>query len=365
MTNPANGGLVAGAAEWVRDHGGAGAVRWAENLWYTHHAPPKGGRPKRGAIPLPGPSTTSTTAAQGPAIPQLPLPAPIQPIAASPAPGEGQWHADGREVEGIPAVEEAFLRPDPVHTSTVVGVAWMDTKLLSAQLWSGSYIPGGGPWHYTAPVGPQAAISLVAAFNSGFRMKDANGGYYSEGRTVYPLRTGAASFVVYRNGDATVGQWGRDVTMTPDVVAVRQNLDLLVDGGRPVPGLDANDNSKWGYTLGNQVYVWRSGLGVTADGALVYVGGPGMNITTLADVLVRAGAVRAMELDINTAWVNLCTYQPSSPAGEADPANGSTLVQGMSGGTWRYFESWSRDFVTMSARAGLAGGASSNGSAAG
>ena len=80
--------------------------------------------------------------------------------------------------------------------------------------------------------------------------------------------------------------------------------------GQPVPGLNAADTTRWGATLGDQVYVWRSGLGVTADGALVYVGGPGLNITDLADLLVRAGAVRAMELDINTDWVNFSTYTP-------------------------------------------------------
>ena len=110
---------------------------------------------------------------------------------------------------GVPAVYEAFLRPDAVHTSLVVGVAWMDTKLLSATLYSGSYIPGGGPYKYTAPVQPSAARSLVAAFNAGFRMHDANGGYYTEGKTIIPLRNGAASFVIYRNGTATVGAWGR------------------------------------------------------------------------------------------------------------------------------------------------------------
>ena len=75
-----------------------------------------------------------------------------------------------------------------------------------------------------------------------------------------------------------------------------------------MPGLHANDTTQWGFTLGNAVYVWRSGLGVTADGALVYVGGPGLNITDLANLLVDAGAVRAMELDINTDWVNFSTY---------------------------------------------------------
>ncbi|HVA08705.1 MAG TPA: hypothetical protein VNG12_18380, partial [Acidimicrobiales bacterium] len=166
----------------------------------------------------------------------------------------------------------------------------MDTTLLSATLYSGSFIPGLGPWHDTAPVSSSAAGRLVAAFNSGFRMQDAHGGYYSEGRTVLPLRQGDASIVVYGDGRVTVAKWGRDATMGRDVVAVRQNLRLLVDRGAPVPGLESNDTSQWGATLGNKVYVWRSGLGVTADGALVYVGGPGLNITTLANLLVRAGA---------------------------------------------------------------------------
>jgi hypothetical protein len=138
--------------------------------------------------------------------------------------------------------------------------------------------------------------------------------------------------------------------MTPDVASVRQNLDLIVDGGQPVPGLNANDTSKWGFTLHGSVYVWRSGVGVTADGALVYVGGPDLNITDLADVLARAGAVRAMELDINTDWVNYSTYQPQIPGGPATPTNGTELLAGMTGTPGRYFQSWwARDFITMSA----------------
>ena len=227
----------------------------------------------------------------------------------------------------------------------------MDTKLLKATLYSGSTIPGGGPYPYTAPIEPGAARSLVAAFNAGFLMNNANGGYYTDGHVVIPLRTGAASLVIYRNGSATVADWGRDAKLTSNVVAVRQNLNLLVDGGKPVPGLNANDTTQWGYTLGNQIYVWRSGIGVTADGALVYVGGPGLNITTLANLLVRAGAVRAMELDINTDWVNFATYDPASAGAPATPVNGTLLLPGMTGTTRRYFESWwSRDFFTMSAR---------------
>jgi hypothetical protein len=148
-----------------------------------------------------------------------------------------------------------------------------------------------------------------------------------------------------------IGSWGHEVSMASNVASVRQNLDLIVDNGAPVPGLNANDNSQWGATLAGSVYVWRSGVGITANGALVYAGGPDLNITDLADVLARAGAVRAMELDINTDWVNFSIYKPQSPNGNASPGNGATLLSGMTGGPERYFESWwARDFFVLSAR---------------
>jgi len=353
LTDPGLGTSVpARFAEWLRGHGGGSLVTWAENTWYSHHPPPVGGKPAKGAIPLPGATARGAVPARPVSAPaHLAVPSPIPPIASPPVAGEGQWHPVGRTVGGLPGVYEAFLRPDAVHTSVVVGVAWMDTKLLSATLYSGSTIPGGGPWPHSAPVSGDAAQSLVAAFNAGFLMPNARGGYYTDGKTVVPLRTGAASFVISSDGTATVGQWGRDVSMTPDVTAVRQNLDLVVDGGHVVAGLNANDTTQWGNTLGDQVYVWRSGVGVTADGALVYAGGPALNITDLADVLMRAGAVRAMELDINTDWVNFSSYSPSSATGPATATNGTLLLSSMRGGAQRYFEPWwSRDFITMSAR---------------
>ena len=202
-------------------------------------------------------------------------------------------------VGGIPAVYTTTLRPDTVHTSYVVGVAWMDTKLLQATLYSGSQIPGGGPYNSTAPVRPSAA-KPGGRVQCGLPHVRGPRRVLHRRENRHPAADGAASFVVYADGTAAVGQWGRDVTMTPDVVSVRQNLDLLVDNGQPVAGLNASDTTHWGQTLGSEVYVWRSGLGITANGALVYVGGPGLNITDLANLLVRAGAVRAMELDINT-----------------------------------------------------------------
>ncbi len=350
LTDPSLGSSISSRfAEWAREHGASSVVNWVESEWYSHHPPPVGGKPPAGAIRRPA----SKPVAAPSTLAHLPAPTPIVPPVSPALPGEGQWSPAGRLVGGLPAIYETTLRPDLVHTSYVAGVAWMDTKLLKAALYSGSQIPGGGPFTHSAPIAGAAATSLVAAFNAGFLMSAANGGYFTDNRTVFPLRSGAASFVVFANGTSSVGMWGRDETMTPNVVSVRQNLDLVVDGGQPVPGLDASDTTRWGATLGNRVYVWRSGLGVTATGALVYVAGPGLNITDLADLLVRAGAIRAMELDINTDWVNLSTYQPSLPNGQATPANGTELLPGMTGTPGRYFQPWwARDFITMSATTG-------------
>ena len=348
LTNPALGSSYsARLAEWFREHGAASIVNWVENEWYSHHPPKVGGTLAPGTIRTPKATTTVPAA---PTVAHLPPPAPIVPIVTPAVAGEGQWSATGRLVDGLPAVYETMLRPSAIHTSFVAGIAWMDTKLLHATLYSGSQIPGGGPFTHTAPVSPADATSLVAAFNAGFLMSGAEGGYYTEGKTIDPLRTGAASFVVYKDGSATVGQWGRDVTMSPEVVSVRQNLDLLVDNGQVVPGAYNASSTAWGATLGNADYVWRSALGVTANGALVYIGGPGLNILDLGNLLVRAGAVRGMELDINTDWVNFSTYRPASATGQASAANGTELLSGMTGTPGRYFESWwARDFITMSA----------------
>lgn len=268
-TDPALGPTVGGRlTEWVRDHGGGGIVTWAEDTWYTWHAPPKGGKPAAGAIPVVAPTTTTLAPVPtGPA--HLPAPAAIVPFVADPSPGEGQWHAIGRTIDGVPTMYAAFLRPNDVYTSLVTGVAWMDTKLLSANLYAGSAIPGTGQAFPTmAPITGAALTTLDAAFNSGFRMQDADGGFYLDGIAADPLRTGAASLVIDSAGDVDIGAWGSDVTMTPTTVAVRQNLDLIVDDGAPAPGLDVSDSAEWGATLGGAIHVWRSGLGVTADGAV-------------------------------------------------------------------------------------------------
>ena len=351
LTNPSYGvSYSARFAEWGREHYIGPVITWAEAEWYKYHQPPKGGKPPANAF---GGKSQSGTGVNPTCPNALPLPPTLKSPATPVQPGEGTWHPAGRLSAGCSSLYEAFLRPDSVHTSEVVGVVWMDTKLLSATLYSGSQIPGGGPFKNSAPISESAAMTLTSAFNAGFRMGDAQGGYYTDGRVIFPLVPGAASAVIYTDGSITVGSWDHGVSMTPKVASVRQNLALIVDNSQPASGLSVSDNTKWGSTLGGSAYVWRSGMGVTANGAVVYVAGPGLSITALADTLVRAGAVRAMELDINADWVQYSIYSP--PVGQpAAPANGVPLMSGMaagSAGPSRYFANWwVRDFFTMSAR---------------
>ena len=278
---------------------------------------------------------------------RLPLPPDVVPMASPPLPGEGHWQPAGDPVGGLPAVEVTYLRPDALHTSLVAGVAWMDTRLLRAELIPGLQVPGHGPWASGSQVPASERVDLLAAFNSGFRMSGSHGGFYAEGRSVGQLLAGAASLVVRTDNTVTVGEWGRDVRLGPDVAAVRQNLSLIVDAGAPVAGLDDNLHSRWGATLGNRVLVWRSGVGVDRNGGLIYVGGPGLSVRSLAALLARAGCVRAMELDINFDWVTFNLYRH---APDQSIAGATKLLDTMRWPATRYLSPDSRDFVALYAR---------------
>ncbi len=273
----------------------------------------------------------------------------------------GAWRPAGRRVLGFPAVYETRLVPPAGRLAA--GIAWMDTRLLSARLYSGSLSPGGGPYRFTAPIEPAQAASLVAAFNGGFQMSAAEGGYFTQGRLIDPLRRGAASLVIYSGGRVAIGTWGHGLSLTRRVVGVRQNLVLLVSGGRPTVAARGNWH-RWGSTCGafscaasvpGIDHQWRSGLGITSDGALVYACGPALDPLQLARLLARAGAVSGMQLDINPYWPVFVTYDP--PAGSlASPANGRRLLPSTVQGPATFFDpSWARDFITMSARSHPAG----------
>jgi hypothetical protein len=332
-------------AQWGRQHGLGAVVSWAQNEDYKIHPPKIGGTPPKNSFGS-GPLEKKLTAGG-----HLPPPVTLLSPAGASLPGEGVWHIAGREnAEGIPSVYEAFLRADATHTSYVDAVVWMDPTLLSARLYSGSAIPGGGPYFHSAPLKAAETDRLVAAFDAGLPLSMSRGGYYTQGKVVAPLRKGAASVVVYDDGTMTVAKWGRDATMSNQVASVRQNLDLIVDNGQAVAGLATDKDQKWNTTLGPSDNVWRSGVGVTRNGAVLYVGGPGLSLEDLANIFVEADALRAMELSVGVDWVQYSTFKGSLNT-PLNATNGTSVLSAMSGTPSRYFAPWwDRDFFTMSLR---------------
>lgn len=348
-STPGNQSFSAKWADWMRGHHAGVFINHFEAFYYSRNAPAKGGHPTAlNKVPLaaggaPAPAGLLRAAA-------LPAPHAVQLVVDPALPGEGAWQPVGPSVGGAQGIYEAQFRADTIYTKEITSAVWIDPKVMKVALVPGQSEPGGA-WPHPPYVTDAERATVAAAFNGGFRFQDAQGGFYLDGRMAVPLRTGAASFVLYRNGRVDIGAWGSEVTMSPDVVAVTQNLIPMVDNGVVAASATHSDAKIWGSTLGAATVVARSGIGVTSNGALVYVAGPALTARTLAESLQRAGAVRAMTLDINPEWVTFNFY---SHPNAVDPAQvvASKLYPQMQRPATRYLgpTQESREFFTVSAR---------------
>ncbi|MDO8731840.1 MAG: phosphodiester glycosidase family protein [Actinomycetota bacterium] len=333
------------AATWMRDHHMGAVVARMEDFYYQYiNKPEVGGRPKISASFGPGEVTPPPSPAASPSpsasIPSTPSPSPtssspasalpttppdfnfspgprpttdpgavthlsppvdlISPVAV-PEPLEGVWQGVGSKVDGQHAVYVTRVRTDNVHTSYYATAMWLDTSLLNSMFVPGYEEPKGGANPFNGAL-PQELWPLVMANTNGaFRLEDTRAGYWYDGQMVHPLEKGRASAVFYRDGQVFIGRWGRNLSLTPDMIAVRQNLDLIVDHGQSkVNGPEYNVN--WGATTDKENLAWRAGMGQRADGSLVYVVGQALSAQSLADTLVATGVQRAMVLDMNEYW---------------------------------------------------------------
>jgi hypothetical protein len=341
LTSASNSSLGIRTVEWLRDNGARTLVTRIENFYYSLNAPTKGG-PALHA--LPGQAGALASAASSGRVVHYYRPPAIKPLVANGLPGEGVWHATYAGGGSRPPVLITSFRPEPVdYPQAVVGVAWLDhtrtsTWLYPGRLEPGVTLPSRGPME--VPVSKRS--QLVASFNSGFKLTDSGGGYASGGHTYAPLRDGMATIVRYRSGRVDVTSWSGGPSAGPDVSYARQNLPLIVNHGRPNPNL--SDGPEWGATLGNASLVWRSAVGVDRYGNLIYAAGPDQGLGSLASTMIHAGAVRAMELDINTYWTSFISYRFP---GAGHPAN---LLANMDRTPQRYLTPDDRDFFAVYAR---------------
>jgi len=334
---PVNDPVSAKIAEWARNHGMGGVVTGLESLQYRLNPPKVGGTPSTSLL------KTSTNSINWNSSAKHFLQASLPTVVTPSLPNEGKFKAIVTS-HGIPLVQVAYMRPDTLHTSYLSAVVWMSGKYTRLEQHPGQSDPGRLPlWSKKTSLVNSSATGLLAAFNGGFKIKDARGGYYDNGHTVGTLTPGAASLVVYRNGKTDIGAWGSGVTMTPDVVSVRQNLQLLIANGQLAKNLDVAVRANWGTTVGASTDVWRSGIGITAKGDLVYAAGDALSAKTLATLLLHAGAIRAMQLDINKSWVSYMWFTPSAGSNILTPHKILNFQRPAN----RYFSTTSRDFFAV------------------
>ena len=342
LAAPGGGSVSSKLAEWARDHYLGPAVTFGE--WLSYQPPKVGGTP---GFSLAAPAGAQPGKKYKKVHGFVPIvPARLSSPAGHPLQGEGAWRVL-ETVKGEPAIFSTFLRPDKVHTSYVAGIVSLDQRLVSFQLHPGSEDPGPGNWKAQPWIPPGSRTGLLAAFNGGFKLNSAGGGFYLNGSYHGSLVSGAATVVYYRNGTVKIGEWGRDLHMTPNVVGVRQNLKLIVDHGQISANVNQDVLGSWGATLGGGYYVWRSGIGVTKDGRVIFVYGPGLVVQSLADLLKRAGAVEALQLDINPEWMSFDYYKAEGHPVDPVP---NALLPNQQGSAYRYYNIYSRDFTTVYAR---------------
>ena len=319
LTMPGGGTVSERLAEWARDHYLGPVVTFGE--WLTYPPPKVGGKP---SFALTGPSAGAGPGAAARARRTGGLsrrPPPLQAVRGPPAarrgPVAGARHGrrPARHLRHLPAREQRLHvlrgrhRLDEPEPGAVRAAA-------------GCRRPGPGHWKAQPYIAPGTRLGLLATFNGGFKIATSGGGFYLNGATGGTLTKGVASVVYYRDGQIAIGVWGGTVRMTPDVVGVRQNLHLIVAHGKipAIGGLQRREQpgappSAAATTCGGPASA------SPATGGSIFVYGPALNVRELAELLKRAGAVTAMELDINPDWMSYMYYLPKHHPADPTPVN--------------------------------------------
>jgi hypothetical protein len=341
VTGSRNLSLSVASVEWLRSHGGNPIASQIENWYYELNEPGKGGPPLK-SLPQVGVAAIGTEGdeGEGEGRPTHYEPAAVVPLIHPKLPGEGVWKKAGAKVGPEPPALLTTFRSDPEYPQFVAGVAWIDHSRTELEYMPGLAEPpepledrGSGE------VPAERRGRLVATFNGGFPLETSNAGLIYRGKVKETMVNGIATVVRYRDGRIDIVKWQSGPGAPKDVWFAKQNLPPIIYEGKLNPNL--SDGPEWGETVNNATRVWRSGLGIDAHGNLMYAAANYQTVESLAKVLQRAGAVRAIELDINEDWTSFISYRHP---GALDPSN---LLPEMYRSPERYLTPDERDFFVI------------------
>jgi hypothetical protein len=329
-------------AEWARSWNLGILVDTAEHIVYRD--PPSGSADELStensamspASSLPDTPSTSPTITTPTTTPPAPLEVRVQPSLKD----EGVWTPVRSAASGV-VVWTAGLRPSAKLPAVSASFALIDQTALTARLHNGTEVPGG-TWQAGNSIPEVDRSATVFAFNGGFLKKHSMGGYYTEGREVWPLQHNRASLAIDSNGRVHIGEWGTQ--LSPDGwggapwVSVRQNLTMLVKNGAV---FNSKDTLRWGWSGKGELYILRSAVCERYDDRLLYAIVGKTDAVLLAKTMRNAGCKNAMQLDVNAAYPRGYVFTDGVPRRIDRRQTGSDNV---------YLSGSYREFIALSER---------------
>ncbi len=298
------------------------------------------------AVSTPSPNQTVAPTAAIPATPTASIvtawqPAPVMPLGK--LAGEGQWLPYLPAANGQIVAYRTFLQPDPRRPYSIPAIVAFDLQAARLHFVLGTVEPLSQtprpPGTGIIPAVDREPGVLLATFNGGFKARHGEYGAMAGGFTALPPINGLATVAIYADGRVKIGQWGKEIKEAPDLVAWRQNGEMLIHDGQINPDT-AGAAVGWGRTIKGDTITWRSAIGLSADGrTLYYVAGLQLDVATLARVMARAGATEALQLDVNEFWVHFAAIRSNGATLVAEP-----LLDAMRPQADRYLKDSSRDF---------------------
>ena len=277
----------------------------------------------------------------------IPAPTPWQPAPATPLgtlDGEGVWTPYIQDFTGQVVAYRTFLQPDPQRPYAVVGVVAFDLGHTRLHYVLGSdepYSPDSPKRTGKMPADDLKPGYLLATFNGGFKATHGKYGAMADGVIAIPPRDGLATIGIYKDGIVHLGEWGSEITDSPNLVAWRQNGPPVVHQGLINPQIFNNSPKDWGYTVDDVSPTWRSALGISADGqSLYFFAGSKLTMQALAQSMLAAGAVEGLQLDINNYWVHFVAIRTDGTKLFPEPLFPDTMSENLD----RYLHPYTRDF---------------------
>ncbi len=321
-------------------------IKPAENSPITANLPSVTGTPSNDPSGNSGAVLANLPEQSSPSSTQLPW-IPVNLASMGNIADEGVWTAYIQDPSGNNVAYRTFLQPDTDRPYVTVGIVAFDLTRTHLHYEPGTLEPvSSANIIRTGQIPPadRTPGTLLVAFNGGFKTVHGNYGAFIDGTVLVPPIDGMGTIAIYKDGSLRIGEWGTDLTYTPDMVVYRQNCPLMVQDGEINPQVYNNSINDWGGTLSGNIVTFRSGIGISQDGkTLFYFAGNTLTMPALAKAMHSAGAYQAMQLDINNYYVFFASFEVQNGQLTGIPL----LPRDMFDNINRYLDGFSHDFFYM------------------